>query len=88
MPVFSSAETANAHKQFIEWVETHPNGFFINRKSSTNMMIHATKCGHLKPYDWANQTSNVKACSVSRLKLEHWAEVEGVSELKVCNDCL
>lgn len=52
------------------------------------MILHAASCGHFKPYDWANQTTNVKACSTERIKLEHWAEVEGVRQLRICNDCL
>jgi hypothetical protein len=32
MPVFSSAESATAHNDFIEWVEAHPVGSLSIRR--------------------------------------------------------
>ncbi len=88
MPVFSSEKDADAHDRFVAWIEANPSGFVINRKGSTDMVIHTSSCGHFKPYDWANQTTNVKACSLDRTKLQHWAEVEGIDEPQMCNDFL
>jgi hypothetical protein len=87
MPIFSTACDPKAQEKFIQWIDENPNGFFINRKSSNDMMSHRGKCSHQKPYNWAHQTGNLKACSADRVKLEHWAEIEGVIELKLCGDC-
>jgi hypothetical protein len=62
MPIFSTDDDPKAHSEFVKWIEANHDGFFINRKSLKEMMLHSARCGHLKPYDWANQTTNLKAC--------------------------
>jgi hypothetical protein len=86
--VFLTKYDAKAHKKFVNWIEVNQDGFFINRKGLRDSMLHSARCGHLKPYDWANQTTNLKACSLDRKKLEHWADVEGIPELKMCSSCM
>jgi hypothetical protein len=88
MLIFSTDDDPKAHSEFVKWIEANQDGFFINRKSQKAMMLHSSRCGHLKPYDWANQTTNLKACSLDRKKLEHWAEIEGAQGLDVCKDCM
>ena len=88
MPVFSSADDATAHHRFVDWIDSNQTGLVINRKGDQDTVLHRASCGHFKPYNWANQTNNVKACSLDRVKLEHWAEVEGVERLQLCRDCL
>ncbi len=88
MPIFSTKQDSKAHEKFVNWIEKNPDGFFINRAGPLKMMLHRATCGHLKPYDWANQTNNLKACSLDRKKLEVWAEVEGVDGVDRCNDCM
>jgi hypothetical protein len=85
MPVFSGAE---AHQRFVDWIDANPKGFVINRKGFSDVVLHRASCGHFKPYDWANQTSNLKACSLDRSKLEAWTEVETFDQLRTCNNCL
>jgi hypothetical protein len=85
MPIFSGAE---AHQWFVDWIDANPEGFVINRKGLADMVLHRASCGHFKPYDWANQTSNLKACSLDRSKLEGGAEVETFDQLRTCNNCL
>lgn len=87
MPIFYTENDKRAHQRFGEWIEANPDGFVINRKNAKQMMLHSVQCGHFKPFDWANETSNLKACSNDRIKLEYWAEVEGAT-LKLCGDCL
>jgi len=87
MPIFSTQRDPNAQKKFIEWINDNSEGFFINCKGRTDMMLHKGKCPHQNPYNWAHQTGNLKACSDDLTKLEHWAEVEGVTSLKKCRDC-
>jgi hypothetical protein len=60
----------------------------INRKGAKEVVLHGASCGHFKPYDGTNQTTNLKACSLDRTKLEHWADVEGIEHLQICADCL
>lgn len=88
MPVFLTKTDVDAHRKFVDWIDTNPAGFVINRKSPNQMVLHVSSCGHFKPCDWANQTTNLKACSLDRKKLEHWAEVEGVENLQICPDCM
>jgi hypothetical protein len=87
MPIFSSEQNPDAHQQFVNWIDANPSGFVINRKARTDMVLHVVSCGHFRPYDSANQTTNLKACSLERIKLEHWAEVEGIDRVQLCNDC-
>ncbi len=86
MPIFCSDTDKDAHQKFVDWIDANPKGFVINRKGAQEMVLHIGSCGHFKPYDWANQTSNLKACSDDRTKLEHWAEVEGSSRVSLCSD--
>lgn len=88
MPIFSTAADKSAHRAFVDWIETHPNGFVLNVKGPQDVVLHRATCGHFKPYNWANQANHRKACSIDRAKLEHWAEVEGVDTLGKCSDCL
>ncbi len=87
MPTFLTKDDPNAHSEFVTWIEANQDGFFINRKGQKEMMLHSARRSHLKPYDWANQTTNLKACSKDRKKIDHWAQVESDS-LDVCNDCM
>ncbi|MEA2206255.1 MAG: hypothetical protein QOE77_3031 [Blastocatellia bacterium] len=88
MPVFSNLDDVDAHRRYVNWIDANPNGFVLNRKGPQDMVLHTASCGHFKPYNSANQTNNLKACSLDRMKLEHWAEVEGVDKLQLCNDCM
>ena len=87
MPILSTELDAKAQERFIKWIDKNPDWFFVNRKSRFDMMLHRGKCPNQKPYNWAHQTGNLKACASERVKLEHWAEVEGVANLKVCSRC-
>ena len=66
MPIFCSDTDKDAHQKFVDWIDANPKGFVINRKGAQEMVLHIGSCGHFKPYDWANQTSNLKACSDDR----------------------
>lgn len=88
MPVFSTAENESAHRDFVHWIETNPQGFVLNVKGPQDVVLHRATCGHFKPYDWANQANHRKVCSTVRTELEHLAEVEGVGTLRKCRDCL
>jgi len=67
---------------------SEPGGFVINRKRPQDMVLQTASGVHFKPYDWANQPANLKACSLDRTKLEHWAEVEDLNVLQKCNNWL
>ena len=88
MPVFFNEIDANADQDFVDWIEANSNGFVINRKGPHNLLLHAASCSHFKPHgDWAKAKA-LKACSLDRLKLQGWADVEYDEDVYECPDCL
>ena len=81
---------AEAENKFEQWARDHQEGFFINKRSSTDMCLHRVGCWHVFRKDgtlWPGKaTQNPKICSLDRQELEKWAWQKG-TELKDCSTC-
>ena len=85
---FSDETEQGAHQKFQRWRRAHPAGFFINRKSGTNYILHAALCPHP---GWGTGTGESlarkrKICSRSMEELETWALAQNLS-VRHCQDC-
>ena len=73
------------HNDFVRWIDENPNGFLINRASD---MLHCADCSAFVFHDPGYcLTTNMKVCSLSRDRLEHWAEWRFWVHLEYCSRC-
>jgi hypothetical protein len=89
--IFSSDDGTDAQAKFQRWQAGHPTGFYINRKTATQGMLHRVGCGHLGgPGEWDPATGDLakraKVCHSERDALMRWAEKQGVTII-ACADC-
>ncbi len=80
------------HEKFQRWRRENDEGFFINIKSSNNLMLHRVHCLHpgstdWKKGEWGSLTKNRKICSTDKKDLSNWAKQNYKASLKVCRDC-
>jgi hypothetical protein len=98
MPIFHDSIDTNAHNAFQKWREQNENGFFLNWKSPSNVMLHRVHCPHYgdtewgidkinKAKGWGNLGETVKVCSLDKEKLERYVRKEGTKELRYCKSC-
>ena len=92
---FFDRDDENSHESFQRWRSRHwDDGYFLNRKSSRDVMLHRSPCPHLGDTDWGrgeqgwgSLTRNKKVCSTDRRELERWASENVTAALKRCKDC-
>jgi hypothetical protein len=93
--IFSDRDGEEAHANFQRWRDRHwGDGFFLNLRSPSNVMLHRSPCPHLGDTDWAayehgwgSLTRTKKICSIDRRELERWASENATAALKRCKDC-
>ncbi len=83
MESFWNRDGVVVHDESVEWLAENPEGFFINCRSASDMMLHRPSCPHLKGE--TNLTSRRKVCSLDRKQVVRWADERGT--LEIC-DCL
>jgi len=83
-----------AHDLFQRWRREHwNNGYFINRKSSSQLILHRASCRHPGDGEWSSSeaghtlTKLKKACSTSVRELHQWAKQTSKADLEFCRDC-
>ncbi len=87
--IFYDAYDANAHDEFIRWIERNQSRYVVSRRSSNVAMIHHGYCGHFKHGDKsASLTRTMKICSSSRRELDRWARENMGIALKPCRSCI
>jgi hypothetical protein len=89
--VFSSSDGSDAHERFQRWQAEHPGGFYINRRSASQGMLHRVGCGHVGGAgEWdsgfGDLVKRAKVCHTERGPLLEWAEGAGVT-VRMCADC-
>lgn len=84
MESFWNRDGVMKHDDFVKWLFENPEGFFINCRTASDMMLHRPSCPHLTGE--VNLTSRRKVCSLDRDQLARWAEKRGT--LEFCPDCL
>ena len=91
---FKDTQDTFGHEKFQNWRRQNESGFFVNVKSSTNLMLHRTICSHHGDSEWKRETGwgsltrSRKICSDSMEELQQLITEEyGRSKLKMCTDC-
>lgn len=87
--VFHDSLQRNAHDLFQRWRDANPYGFFLNRKTSKNILLHNASCTHLGSTDWesaASLTEKQKICARLISQLQDWSSSHGIS-FRHCLDC-
>ena len=84
-------QAGTQHAQFQEWRQKHPEGFFLNRKTSANALLHTSLCDHPGNTEWGAEirqslTAKQKICAETVRELEEWAKGNGVA-VEECRDC-
>jgi hypothetical protein len=75
------------HDDFVKWLDENPEGFFINCRSASNMMLHRSTCPHLVFHVPVSLTRYRKICSLDRAQLERWADEHGSKPVRSCSTC-
>ena len=89
---FYDKTNGDDHEKFQQWRRENDNGFFINIKSSNNIMLHRVHCPHpggteWEKGEWGSLTKNRKICSTDKNELLNHAKKKYTTDLKVCRDC-
>jgi hypothetical protein len=91
---FKDTQHTFYHEDFQKWRRQNDNGFFVNVKSGTNILLHRTICPHLGDSEWERETGwgsltrSRKICSADLAELQlRIAEEYSTSKLKMCADC-
>ena len=86
--VFQSDPAGRRSGEFWEWLQAHPQAYYINLNGPASGRIHRADCPHMKfpRPDRVNFLSRGKLCSAERAELRREAERLGVA-LEECPDC-
>lgn len=84
---FHDTEETSDHDKFVRWMDANPDGFFLNYKSPSNLMLHRVHCDHLDFKEKVSLTSNKKLCSTNREELEAWVRERSAQKLRYCSHC-
>lgn len=92
---FFDRDSEDAHGDFQRWrARRWGDGYFLNYKGPSNVMLHRSPCPHLGDTDWARYeqgygslTRSKKICSTDRQELEAWASENATAALKRCHHC-
>ncbi len=89
--IFSRDMGNDPQALFQKWQADHPSGFYVNRTSTSEGMVHKVGCGHVGgPSDWeprfGDLVKNAKICHLEPAKLLVWAKDEKVF-VTLCEDC-
>jgi hypothetical protein len=87
MEMFHKAEGDNPHERFLKWVSENPHGFFVNRRTPNDMMLHRVTCHQLTSSQPHEITASLLICSPDRKELEDWVGEQGLIPLKLCDGC-
>lgn len=94
---FVDAGEHKVHEAFQHWRREHMDGYFLNVKSPSVLMLHRADCLHHgdpdwstdNPAGWGSLTRTRKVCSDDRDELVAWATGNaGTATVKRCKDCL
>ena len=78
---------------FRKWIESNPEGFYINHKGECDNMLHRSICPHVNDPRDLDLTTNPKFCYLDRQRLEIWAKQDVwakaniVGKLDHCSTC-
>ena len=89
--VFSAADGPEAQARFQQWQAANPGGYYLNRRSATQAMLHRVGCRHVGGAGEWDQAAgdvarNAKVCHADAAELARWAAGAGVAVVR-CSDC-
>ena len=81
-------EFDNKEEEYLQWIDTHPNGFVINlEKSNNNPVLHKADCGDIAGAHPNYTTEGYKKiCSMNERELKEWCIKEAGNYHK-CQHC-
>lgn len=85
MVTFQGPKGSREEEGFAKWRREHPEGFFINYGSPSDIMLHRQSCRHFDFRKPVGLTSYKKVCSTDRQELVRWAATHG--SLRFCSTC-
>ena len=83
--LYKDSKCGSAHAGFREWQDRVPDGYYLNRRSTEEYMLHRTSCGHLDD-KIRSTTRTLKVCAPSTADLEDWATLS-LAEVVPCTTC-
>ena len=92
---FFDRDDENVHAKFQRWRAHHwGDGYFLNYRSTNDVMLHRSACPHLGDtnwdagdYGWRSLTRKRKVCSANRRELEQLVSENATKPLERCRDC-
>lgn len=87
MESFHDTDDRWAHDRFVKWFEENPDGFFINFRTASDMMLHRSSCPSLIFHGPVSLTRNRKLCSSDKDMLERWASRQWGATSVYCSIC-
>jgi hypothetical protein len=87
VPIFHDAVDLQDHDAFLAWIDAHGDGYYLNRRTPREVMLHQGRCSHAEFTVPVRMTAARKVCSVDAERLRRWAADLGL-KLVECSDCL
>ena len=84
---FHDADGPGANAAFERWRRDHPEGFFLNFGSPSDMMVHRPACPHYVFHEPRSLTSYKKVCADRFEDLEAWAARQSSTPPSFCRTC-
>jgi len=92
---FHDGININAHDLFQRWRRDHwDSGYFANRKSRNNFLLHRVSCAHPGDGEWSSDdvgeglTNTKKICAEEPQELLSWIREQYDVEPVFCKDCI
>lgn len=84
---FHDADGPGAQDAFERWRREHPEGYFLNHGSPSDMVVHWTDCSRLIVRESRSLTSYKKVRAESIDELEVWASQRSSTSPGMCRTC-
>jgi hypothetical protein len=78
--------TQERDQEFKNWLLQHPHGFYLNKRTNDEVMLHKVGCFHLGFSEGCSSTTKFKVGSDDREELETWAITKKFN-LVSCRHC-
>jgi hypothetical protein len=87
--IFYDYFSENAHKEFQQWRDKNPRGFFLNVKSKSYGMIHQSTCTHPggTDNDDVSLTKRMKVGADTQMELKEYGKHYDMV-IDPCSDCI
>lgn len=73
--------------EYIDWVNTNPEGFVINSISEAEHKMHRAPCKHFEDRRAKDMTGKTKHCCLDLATLDQWAALNLAGRPADCASC-